>query len=127
MTPDQFRAKWVTEAETLRRRGTVVSGAALCEEILRDFDQMMGAHLDASLNLVQAAAESGYSADYLGRMVRDGRIPNAGRAKAPRIRRRDLPRKASTLRPPGRSLTLKPAAPGQIARAVVTSYRGDQR
>ncbi|MDE2782551.1 MAG: hypothetical protein OXK77_06320, partial [Gemmatimonadota bacterium] len=43
---------------------------------------------------VEAARESGYSADHLGRLVRDGRIPNAGRPGAPRIARTDLPRKA---------------------------------
>ena len=41
-----------------------------------------------------AARESGYSADHLGRLVRDGRIPNAGRPGAPRIARSHLPRKA---------------------------------
>ena len=49
------------------------------------------------LNLTDAAVESGYSADYLGRLVRDGKIANVGRPNAPRIRRRDLPRKAPTV------------------------------
>ena len=43
----------------------------------------------------EAARRSGYSADHLGRLVRDGKIPNAGRPGAPSIARRGLPRKAS--------------------------------
>jgi hypothetical protein len=39
------------------------------------------------LDLQEAAPESGYSPDHLGRLVRDGKIPNAGRRNAPKIRR----------------------------------------
>ncbi len=46
------------------------------------------------LTLTEAAATSGYSADHLGHLVREGKIPNAGRPGAPRIALRDLPRKA---------------------------------
>jgi hypothetical protein len=57
--------------------------------------------LDASggevLSLVDAAAECGYSADHLGRLVRSGQLPNSGRRKAPKIRRRDLPKKPASL------------------------------
>ena len=57
--------------------------------------------LEATLSLVEAASESGYSADHLGRLVRDGKIPNAGRPGAPRIARKHLPRKChSTGAPP---------------------------
>jgi hypothetical protein len=41
----------------------------------------------------EAARESGYSAEHLGRLIRTGRIPNAGRRSAPRVRRGDLPAK----------------------------------
>ena len=51
------------------------------------------------LNLQQGAAESGYSADHLGRLVKNGEITNAGRENAPKILRKDLPRR------PGRGLT----------------------
>ena len=46
------------------------------------------------LNLQQASEESGYSADHLGRLVREGKIPNEGRSGAPRIARRNLPAKS---------------------------------
>ena len=57
---------------------------------------------NAPLNLQQGAAESGYSPDHLGRLVKAGEIPNAGRENAPRILRKHLPRK------PGVGLTPPP-------------------
>lgn len=48
---------------------------------------------EETLDLQEAAKESGYSSDHLGRLVRDGKIPNAGRRNAPKIRRGDLPRR----------------------------------
>ena len=38
---------------------------------------------------------SGYSPDSLGRMVREGTIPNSGKPESPKIRLKDLPRKAT--------------------------------
>ena len=43
------------------------------------------------LTLREAAGEAGYSEDHLGRLVREGKIPNAGRPGAPRILRANLP------------------------------------
>jgi hypothetical protein len=92
VTLDDIRLRWAKRRDEWRRLGVYVDGGTLCDEILADLEA-----LDASgetlLTLVDAAAESGYSADHLGRLVRDGVIPNAGRANAPKIRRRDLPRK----------------------------------
>ena len=84
---------WRRQAKALRRYGgetpaiALESCAAELEATLRDRDE-------TTFSLVEAAQESGYSADHLGRLVRDGKIPNAGRPGAPRIARRDLPRKA---------------------------------
>jgi len=47
------------------------------------------------LSLQRAAKESGYSADHLGRLVREGKIRNSGRKSRPMIRRVDLPVKSS--------------------------------
>ena len=52
-------------------------------------------HDDTALTLAQAALESGYSASHLGRLVRSDTIPNVGGPNAPRIRRKDLPRKVA--------------------------------
>jgi hypothetical protein len=61
-------------------------------------DQLTTAMLqkgDELLSLHRAAEESGYSVDHLGRLLREGKIPNSGRRAKPLIRRSDLPVKAS--------------------------------
>lgn len=121
MSPQEFSTKWAAEAKAMRLRGALVSGAALLEEILQDFDSAVGEYWDQPLTLTEASGESGYSLDHLGLLIRQGTIPNAGRSHAPRIRRRDLPRKPSKLRAADPSLKLLGATPRQIARAVVTS------
>lgn len=126
-SPEEFRTKWASEADRMRRRGALVNGAALCDEILRDFDRALTTYWDQALNLQRASAESGYSAGHLGRLVREGSIPNCGRPKAPLIRRKDLPRKPSSLHPQELLLTLREATPGQIARAVVNPDQGEAR
>jgi hypothetical protein len=127
MTPQEFRAKWGAEADAMRRRGAVVNGAAVLDEVLADFASLTQGEAEALLNLQHASQESGYSADHLGRLIRDGTIPNAGRPNAPKIRRGDLPRKAAGLRWAQVPRSLLGATPGQIARAVVTSHREEGR
>ena len=46
---------------------------------------------DQPLTLAEAALRSGYSRDHLARIIREGRVPNAGRRGSPRIRAADLP------------------------------------
>jgi len=121
MKPDAFVAKWAAEADVLGQRRAQVDGAAILREVLADFAEITRADASDALNLREAAEESGYSADHLGRLVREGKIPNAGRPNAPRIRRADLPRKTSALRSQAARINLLGATPGQIARAVVNS------
>ena len=70
MTPDDFRTKWHAEAEAMRRRRALAEGAVLCDELLSDFDAVTAAETVTVLNLQEAEVESGYPADYLGRLVR---------------------------------------------------------
>jgi hypothetical protein len=87
-----------------------------------DLGAALSADGDEVLNLTSAATESGYSADPLGRLIRRGELENVGRANAPRIRRRDLPRKPGALSPAPR-LGILPLTKTQIARSVVHSNR----
>ena len=48
---------------------------------------------DETVSLAEAATISGYTIDHLGALIRRGKLANAGRPGAPRIRRADLPTK----------------------------------
>ena len=85
-------AAWRRQAKTLRR----YRGQALATALERCADELEGTlqeRDETTLTLTDAARESGYTREHLGRLVRDGKIPKAGRPNAPRIARRHLPRK----------------------------------
>ena len=86
-------ADWRKRAKALRRYGGDTPATAI-ERCADDLDTTLVERDEPTFSLVEAARESGYSADHLGRLVRDGKIPNAGRPGAPRIALKDLPRKA---------------------------------
>ena len=86
-------ADWRKQAKALRRYGGETPAVAL-DRCADDLEATLVERDETTYSLVEAARESGYSADHLGRLVRDGKIPNAGRPGAPRIARRHLPRKA---------------------------------
>ena len=88
-----LRERWINRRDELRRLRALVDGAILCDQLLAELDGMRKVVESEPLSLARAAAESGYSADHLGRMVREGKLANAGRPNAPKVRRADLPRK----------------------------------
>ena len=84
--------RWRAEASTLRRRGAEAQAVSLesCAQELEEEDRLLS--LEA-ITLEEAERESGYSYSSLQKMVSRGRIPNAGTAHRPRVRRADLPKK----------------------------------
>jgi len=90
-----LRERWIARREELRRFHALVDGAVLCDELLSELDRLTDAAENEALSLTRAAAESGYSVDHLGRLVREGKLANLGRPNAPKVRRADLPRKPS--------------------------------
>lgn len=90
-TLDALLANWRARREEFARFGAIVDGATLCDELLAELDCALQERDSAVLTLCEAAALSGYTADHLGRLIRQGRIPNGGRRGAPRIRVRDIP------------------------------------
>jgi hypothetical protein len=91
MNATEFRSYLITQRDIYRRAGAWVDGAKLIEQFLSDIDAVAQEEADTTLTLKQAAIRSGYTVDHLARMIRQGRIPNAGRHHAPRIRLGDLP------------------------------------
>ncbi len=113
-------AAWRRRAKTLRRYG----GQALATALERCADELEGTireRDDTTYSLVEASRESGYSADHLGRLVREGKIPNAGRPGAPRIARVDLPRKAAPPAEPRLAVATQPSdvSNAQIVQSII--------
>ncbi len=88
LTPE-LAAAWRARAADLAEfsRGSAAAFRRCADELEAS---LQVAALD-DLTLAEAAQQSGYSVDHLARLVREGRIPNAGRRGKPMIRRSDLP------------------------------------
>lgn len=93
MRASDFMTKWEMRRDELDRLHAHVDGAILCQEVLGDFAAVTSSQDEEHLTLREGAALSGYSADHLARLIRQGTLPNAGRRGAPRVRRGDLPRR----------------------------------
>lgn len=93
LTPTDLPAQWRALAVEQRSLGAEAQARTL--EFCADQLTATVLHMaDELLSLHRAAQESGYSVDHLGRLLREGKIPNAGRKAKPLIRRRDLPTKS---------------------------------
>jgi hypothetical protein len=88
--------EWREDAVTLREYGAEPQALAL-EHCADALERGIKAWREAPLTLAQASALGGYTTDHLGRMVRQGKIPNAGRAGAPRIAREHVPIKSAAV------------------------------
>ncbi len=108
MTPQGLLADWHARAVLFREHGAVETAQTI-ERLAGELEATLRDTEHAPLTLAEASAESGLSRDHLSRLIREGKIPNAGRRHAPRIARADLPRKASAL--------LSSPAPRNIADA----------
>lgn len=85
-------ALWRARAETLSTYGDPNS-ARLWNIAATELERAMESSAAETLTVADASRISGYSAAYLGSLIKDGKIPNAGKHHAPRIRRQDLPPK----------------------------------
>ena len=116
--PGDLPALWRERADFLLEYGDPNS-ARLWQLAALELERAMKVFGEQTLSLVEAARESGYTPDHLGALVKRGRIPNAGRTGAPRIRRFDLPIKPPT--GPGRPTRPRPVAREHV-RAVARSF-----
>jgi hypothetical protein len=110
--------------ETFRKFGVVgVAPEALLVQMEARLRAFINARDEQVLTLAEAARRTGYSAEHLARLIRQGKLPNAGVPNRPRIRAGDLPRR------PDRALAASaPAAydPAADARTLL-GRRGGKR
>ena len=85
-------AAWKERAQYLRDFGDP-NAARLWDIAVAEIEAALAVERKATLSLTETARGSGYTADHLGALVKQGKITNAGRTGAPRIRRSDLPMK----------------------------------
>lgn len=94
MTTEQLVAHWRQQAATYARDGQ--PGAQLLDRVARELEEALATSEGAVVALNDAARISGYTADHLGRLVRNGQLVNHGTRHRPRVRLGDLPRKPLT-------------------------------
>ena len=122
-TVAELASTWRARAETLRRYGAVGESQAL-EAAAAELAGALDAEENRTLPLSVAARESGYTAEHLARLIRQGKLRNCGRPGAPRVRRGDLPRKPNALPSSSSSIQLHPTSSRQVVRAIA---QGDER
>lgn len=82
-------AAWRERAEDLKRWGAAGPACAL-ERAAEELERVLDAESETLLTLTEAVARTGYSRDHIGRLIRTGAVPNAGRKNAPKVRLCDL-------------------------------------
>jgi hypothetical protein len=100
---------WRTRAVNLRTWAAADGPARALEQCAEELERALQVTESEVLTIGQAALESGYSTEQLRRLIRQGRLPNAGRSGSPRLRRADLPRRTQS-RIVGRNAALYDAA-----------------
>lgn len=122
-TPTDLPAQWRTRAVELRRWGADDGVARAWERAAAELEASQRRDEEELLTLTEAANVGGYTADSLGRMMRKGKLANAGRKNAPRVRRGDVPMKLGGL--PSRNAP-RHIDRAEIARAVINRHVGGE-
>lgn len=92
--------RWRTRRDLYTQDGALVNGATIAGQVVSDLEAVLHERSPGELvGLTEAARLSGYSADYLGRLVRMGTLTNYGRKYAPLVERAALPCKPGYLPP----------------------------
>lgn len=106
MTLHQVIEHWRARRDQYRQDGALVVGEKIAALVVADLEAVLAAEADTLVTLAQASAESGFSADYLGRLVRSGKLTNYGRKNAPRVAMSELAKKPGYLRPAASAATV---------------------
>ncbi len=119
MNLEDVRARWTDERKRYEGVRALVRADHLIESFLDDLDALAQSHFVETVTLTEASLLSGYSRQYLGRLVSGGTLRNYGRPRAPRVRPEELPRKPSHLPPTTDSEHVSLTSRGQVVRSVL--------
>lgn len=93
MTLEDFIERLTLAADDYERIDAYVSGGKLLRSVICDLEAIAAEDINQPVTLTRAAEISGYSADHIGRLVRQGKLKNVGRRGVPRVISSDLPRR----------------------------------
>lgn len=98
MTLQHLLKYWRQRHEIYVADGALVSGAKVAEQVIRDLELAINSGAaDDLVTLSEAARLSGFSADYLRRLIRGGQLEDFGKPHKPLLSVESLPRKAGCL------------------------------
>lgn len=92
-TVAQLPSVWRSQADALERFAP--AAATAFRDAAVALEAALRSDADETLTLAEAALASGFSTDHLRHEIAAGRIPQAGKKGAPRVRRADLPKKSA--------------------------------
>lgn len=119
-------ARWEQRRREWARHRAQVDGVTVCDDVLADLRALQSGRDERLLNLTDAARLSGYSREHLGRLVQSGKLHNAGRPNAPRVRLSHLPLKPGHLPPERVPGQLSGTSKRQIVRSIVGTTRSSR-
>src|SRR5690606_5550486 len=70
--------------------GYLAPADVVWKKAVEELEAEQAAFDNEALTLAEAERESPYTADWLGKLIKQGKLPNAGRKNAPRVLRRHL-------------------------------------
>ena len=117
----EVAARWTARREEWSRLGVRLDGEKLASEILADLTAIVTVERDTLLSVKAAAAETGYSVDSLGRMIRVGKLEKHGSKRRPLVRRDDLPRRVRAERRVAATRDAEATSIGAVTRLAVAS------
>lgn len=121
MRRDDLVVKWEHKGAEFQALAANVDAAAMCQLFVADLQALAAESHDDWVSIGQAAAFSGYSKQYIRRLIRSGQLPAEGEGKTRRVRLRDLPRKPVAVATANAKLHLLGATAEQAVRESVGS------
>lgn len=88
--PHALPALWRARADALDQYASTAA-ATTCRTLAEELELALRAEDNDTVTLAEAEKIGGFTADWLSRLIRQGKIENLGKRGAPRIRRSDIP------------------------------------